>query len=148
MGEKELKQVYKQKRQKVDAKTGKLVAGFVNVTFEMFLEWFDPIIFSQGCRYCGTTNERSFMLYQAQLDGRRPNATRGGKRGKRLELDRKDPFLHYDNLENVVWCCYWCNNAKSNFFTVAEFQPIADAIGQAIQAINIIEQPGMVGWGQ
>lgn len=71
--------------------------------------------------YYGITNEQSFALNQAQLDGRRANATRGGKRGKRLELDHKDPFLHYDNLENIVWCCYWCNNAKSNFFTCEEF---------------------------
>jgi hypothetical protein len=59
----------------------------------------------------------------------------GGKRGKRLEIDRKDPFMAYDNLDNIVWCCYWCNNAKSNFFNETEFKPIALAIGNSIRKI-------------
>jgi len=44
----------------------------------------------------------------------------------------------YDELQNIVWCCYWCNNAKSNFFTKDEFAPIAKEIGKAIK--KIIEQ--------
>jgi hypothetical protein len=65
----------------------------------------------------------------------RPHATRGGKRVKRLELDRIDPDLEYDILENIVWCCYWCNNAKSNFFTNEEFKPIALSIGKILREI-------------
>ena len=70
-----------------------------------------------------------------QRNGHRADATRGGKRGKRLELDRVNPNLPYDNLDNIVWCCYWCNNAKSNFFTNDEFLPIANAIGNVLRNI-------------
>lgn len=105
--------------------------GFVNVTFIDFQNWFDQKLFDKGCSYCGSTNEQSLELYNL-----RPNATRGGKRGKRLELDRMNPFVPYDNLENIVWCCYWCNNTKSNFFTADEFAGIAKAIGEALVRIR------------
>jgi hypothetical protein len=76
------------------------------------------------------------QLYQMQRTGLRLDATRGGKRGKRLEIDRRDPRLSYDDINNIVWCCYWCNNAKSNFFTEEEFRPIALAIGEALKKIS------------
>jgi len=50
-------------------------------------------------------------------------------------LDRKDPKETYDNLDNLVWCCYWCNNAKSNFFTEEEFKPIGKSIGMVLKQI-------------
>lgn len=111
-------------------------AGFTNTTFEQFKEWFNNSNFKNGCHYCGTTNERTNELYHQQLSGARYNATRGGKRGRRLEIDRKNPSLSYDVLDNLVWCCYWCNNAKSNFFTEEEFKPIAKAIGDVIKNIK------------
>jgi len=136
MNQSELKTIYRNKLQKVNPKNKKIIPGFVGTTFEMFSQWFDPATFGMGCYYCGTKNERSFELYQLQRSGVRPDATRAGKRGRRLELDRKDPFLSYDRLDNLAWCCYWCNNAKSNFFSEAEFSPIARAIGEAIREIK------------
>ncbi len=136
----DLEKIFKQKRQKTERKkNGKIVItpGFVNATIVEFREWFKKSNFDKGCYYCGTTNEKSFELYNSQRNGKRHDATRGGKRSKRLELDRKDPSLPYDNLDNVVWCCYWCNNAKSNFFTEKEFEPIAKAIGEAIKSIQV-----------
>ena len=133
----ERRKIFGQKKQKVDPNSGKIVAGFVNTSFAQFEAWFDASAFTQGCYYCGTTNELCRQLYDSQRNGVRPDATRGGKRGKRLELDRKDPNQSYDMLNNVVWCCYWCNNAKSNFFTEQEFLPIAQAIGVALRKINV-----------
>ncbi|HEV7350965.1 hypothetical protein [Telluribacter sp.] len=132
----ELNKIFKSKKQKVDKKTGKITQGFVNATFKDFVKWFDIDVFNQGCHYCGISNDKSYQLYQMQRNGLRPDATRGGKRGKRLELDRKDPYQPYDNLHNVVWCCYWCNNSKSNFFTEGEFRPIAEEIGKALRQIK------------
>jgi len=139
----ERKKIFNQKREKIESKknkkgitTTKIIAGFKKVTIEQFEEWFNEEVFKKGCHYCGTTNERSLELYQMQRTGLRPDATRGGKRGKRLELDRKNPNLPYDDLKNIVWCCYWCNNAKSNFFTEDEFKPIALAIGKALNNIH------------
>jgi len=131
----EKKKIFNQKKEKINSK-GKTIAGFRNTTMENFLNWFDEEIFNQGCKYCGTTNEQSLYLYEMQRNGIRPDATRGGKRGKRLELDRVNPNLPYDNLDNLVWCCYWCNNAKTNFFTHDEFMPIARAIGGALRIIQ------------
>jgi len=146
MTKEELKIIYNQKRQKIERKINKkgivkekLIAGFNLTTFDQFYNnWFSKETFEKGCYYCETTNKTSEMLYKIQQDGLRPDATRGGKRGKRLELDRVDPNLPYDNLTNIVWCCYWCNNAKSNFFSEAEFKPIAKEIGKSIK--NIMTQ--------
>ena len=135
MTEKELKKIFNQKKEKIDEK-GKITAGFRNMTFDEFSAWYDIDVFNEGCRYCGITNERSHELYEMQRNGQRIDATRRGKRGKRLELDRVNPNLPYDNLDNLVWCCYWCNNAKSNFFTLNEFLPIANAIGQVLRNIQ------------
>jgi hypothetical protein len=133
----ELKKIFNNKKQRVDKKTSKIYAGFLKVKYLDFLNWFNIEVFLKGCYYCGTTNETSFKLYEMQRKNLRPDATRGGKRSKRLEIDRKNPILPYDDLSNLVWCCYWCNNAKSNFFTEKEFQPIAKAIGEAIGNIEI-----------
>lgn len=130
----ELRSIFRNKKQKKDKK-GKITAGFEKATFEEFEQWYSDEVFQKGCFYCGTTNDKSASLYTLQRTGKRPDATRGGKRGRRLELDRKDPNQPYDNLANIVWCCYWCNNAKSNFFTEEEFRPIAIAIGNILKAI-------------
>jgi len=132
----ELRKIFQQKREKVDRTTLKITAGFQATNFDQFRKWFKKDEFDLGCHYCGTTNEQSLKLYNMQRAGVRPDATRGGKRGKRLELDRKDPFKPYDSLDNLVWCCYWCNNAKSNFFTYEEFKPIAIEIGKALKYIK------------
>lgn len=105
--------------------------GFQSTLIDDFLKWFNIDKFNEGCFYCKITNEESNKLFHL-----RQQATRGGKRGRRLELDRKDPFQSYDNLENLVWCCYWCNNAKSNFFSEVEFKPIGIAIGEALKKIK------------
>jgi hypothetical protein len=142
MTKEELKIIFNQKKQKIERKISKkgivkdkLIAGFNLTTFDQFYNWFNKESFEKGCFYCGTTIKTSEALYKIQQDGLRPDATRGGKRGKRLELDRVDPNLPYDNLDNIVWCCYWCNNAKSNFFSKDEFEQIAEEIGKSIKKI-------------
>lgn len=134
MDKETLKKIFYGKQEKLDKK-GKTVAGFKDVSFEQFKDWFNLHDFEKGCHYCGTRNDRSFELYQMRRNNLRLDATRGGKRGRRLEIDRKNPFEPYDNLNNIVWGCYWCNNAKSNFFTGEEFKPIAKAIGEDLKTI-------------
>ena len=139
MDEEELKSIFiAKKSRKTTNKIGELsIVGFSNaVSFDDFKNWFKQSAFNDGCYYCHTHNARSKELYQMQREKHRYDATRGGKRGRRLELDRKDPSLAYDDLKNLVWCCYWCNNAKSNFFSEAEFRPIAEAIGEVLRKIN------------
>lgn len=129
MQEEELKKIFQQKK-----KSAKNPSGF-SCSFENFKNWFNPSIFKKGCYYCGTSNERSLELFNMQLNGQRLDGTRAGKRGRRLELDRKNPSLGYDELDNLVWSCYWCNNAKSNFFSSEEFAPIGKAIGEVLKNI-------------
>lgn len=130
MNEEQLKKIFQGKYRKKDKK-GKPIASFQNTTFEQFKAWFNQEEYDRGCIYCGTTHERSLEL--AKL---RPQATRSGKRAQRLELDRQDPVKEYDNLPNLKWCCYWCNNAKSNFFSANEFVPIGRAIGEVLKGIK------------
>jgi hypothetical protein len=138
----ELKSLFNGKKRKIERKTNKnglvkesIIEGFEVTTFEQFQNWFNLVEFNQGCSYCKLTNEQSLQLYNAQRNGLRMDGTRGGKRGRRLELDRRNPNLSYDKLENLVWCCYWCNNAKSNFFSAEEFIPIGKEIGNTLTII-------------
>lgn len=121
MTERELKTIFSAKKQK---------EGFEQVTFPAFLVWHQQSNYDEGCYYCGLTNEESLFLYNL-----RPHATRNGKRCKRLEIDRKDPVQLYNNLPNLVWCCYWCNNAKSNFFSEDEFKPVAKEMVKELRKI-------------
>ena len=93
--------------------------------FESFQKWYTSQ--QRHCHYCGLTEAECQILYYGY-----PLSTRGGKRGKNLEIDRKNPVLLYSGaLENFVFSCYWCNNAKSNHFTSEEFMIIAPSIAAA-----------------
>lgn len=143
MLDKDLENIFNQKKQRLDRKVlkngevkEKIIEGFETASLSDFKNWFNQSNYYKGCYYCQTSSEKSLVLYQKALAGERYNWTRGGKRGKRLELDRKDPSKKYDELSNLVWCCYWCNNAKTNFFTESEFMPIAKAIGNALKLVK------------
>jgi hypothetical protein len=81
--------------------------------------------FFQGdieCEYCHITEDDiSNLIGKQQIN--KKHITRGWS----LEIDRKKPNLEYSK-DNCVWCCYWCNNAKTDEFDNIEFQPIGDAI--------------------
>lgn len=131
----DLKRFYNNKQQYLNKRNGKLRKGFVKVSFQEFSDWIALTGLPERCYYCGTSAEQCTRLFNLQDGKSRHQATRGGKRGRRLELDRRDPAKDYDELDNLVWCCYWCNNAKSNFFTESEFIPVARAIGKALRLI-------------
>jgi 5-methylcytosine-specific restriction endonuclease McrA len=64
-----------------------------------------------------------------------PASTRGGRRGKRLELDRINPKIknYGEDINNLALACYWCNNAKTNYFTFEEFKIIGEKIKEIQQ---------------
>ncbi len=99
--------------------------GLKNIDLNEFNEWYH----NQGscCAYCGIRDLDCAVLFEKY-----PEATRGGKRGKRLELDRIDPFIgdYGADINNLALACYWCNNAKTNYFTFKEFKIIGKAIGE------------------
>jgi hypothetical protein len=76
----------------------------------------------QKCHYCGISQEEITLLHTAEVLNKRTT------RGKTLELDRKNPNDPYSNISNLTYCCYWCNNAKTDTFTEEEFKVIGIAI--------------------
>lgn len=85
--------------------------------FENFYNWFINHPDKSYCHYCKITE-----VQIAELRSRDKLYTkRFSTRGMKLELDRKDPSQLYDNTDNIVFCCYWCNNAKTDTFTHDEF---------------------------
>lgn len=103
-----------------------------NISFDTFKEWY--LLQKNGCIYCGLTN-----LESIKLSKQFPKSTRCGKRGFSLELDRKDSnIIDYSILENLCLACYWCNNAKTNYFSFEEFKIIGNAI-QQIQKYKLLK---------
>lgn len=74
------------------------------------------------CHYCGITPEQIQQLWEKD-----PELTKRG-RGRKLELERLAPNEKYSNLGNLVFSCYWCNNAKTDTFTETEFKKIGEVI--------------------
>lgn len=93
-----------------------------SVDFEVFIKHLNNL--EQRCTYCGITELQIQDLVQAG----RLSTKRLSTRGRRLELDRKNSEEPYDNLDNIVLACYWCNNAKTDTFSHEEFLKIGKAI--------------------
>ena len=93
---------------------------FLNVfPFEEFIEFVRA---KRECGYCHITEEE----IQALIDAQQLNAKKD-TRGLTLEIDRKKPNHEY-TMGNCVWCCYWCNNAKTDEFSYEEFKKIGEVI--------------------
>ena len=75
------------------------------------------------CHYCGIEENDFLDIWEPFY---------GGKRGRILEVDRKDNSLGYD-VENCVLACAVCNNAKSDKFTYEEFKRVGDVIKEIWQ---------------
>lgn len=74
------------------------------------------------CEYCHMTeNKVSNLIGKGQIH--KKHITRGWS----LEIDRKIPNHEYTK-ENCVWCCYWCNNAKTDEFSHPEFIIIGETL--------------------
>ena len=89
-----------------------------------FIEWY--LNTQKKCYYCNLTQEDNNRLWI--LD---PKLTKRN-RGRSFEIDRKLPNELYDNIHNLVFSCYWCNNAKTDTFTEEEFKKI---IGPSIEKV-------------
>ncbi|MFA9392550.1 MAG: hypothetical protein ACERKD_22255 [Prolixibacteraceae bacterium] len=90
----------------------------ISIPFSEFYNWY--LTHNEKCAYCEITEEEIKQL----LDSGKLTTKRIATRGKKLELDRKNPDMNYDDLDNLVFACYWCNNAKTDTFTEAEFLEI------------------------
>lgn len=86
--------------------------------FEDFYDWY--LTLEQKCEYCGITEVEIKKL----LEDKKLYTKRIDTRGKKLEFDRKTSNESYDNIDNIVLACYWCNNAKTDTFTYDEFKKV------------------------
>jgi len=70
------------------------------------------------CHYCGMAEDKFIEIWGGFY---------GKKRGKRLEIDRKEPKGEY-TLKNCVLACAICNCAKSDKLTYDEFKKVGKVI--------------------
>jgi hypothetical protein len=74
------------------------------------------------CEYCHITEDKIKVLIEVQQLNKKKDT-----RGWTLEIDRIKPNFEYSK-DNCVWCCYWCNNAKTDEFSFEEFKKIGKII--------------------
>lgn len=103
--------------------------GFKKIPVIDFYHWWIGQV--KQCKYCEINETQLNALFEKLKDkNKRPT------RGKTLEIDRLIADKTYDDdINNLVLCCYMCNNAKSDFFDHNEFIPIGNAIKQVWQKI-------------
>ena len=97
-------------------------SNFLN--FEEFKVWYDNS--KKACHYCGLTEEESQKIVRTnKLKSNRfpKDGThgRGTSRGMWLEIDRYQPDGKYE-ISNIVLCCYFCNNDKSDIFNGDQYK--------------------------
>ncbi|MBN8569622.1 MAG: hypothetical protein J0M18_08325 [Ignavibacteria bacterium] len=98
--------------------------GTMDLKESEFLEIFgEDNSKTRKCHYCGIGED----IIKELIRDNRIHTKRLWQRGRSMEIDRKDPFQTYDK-NNIVLCCYWCNNAKTDEFTEEEFKLIAKGI--------------------
>lgn len=97
----------------------------ISSEFEYFFNWLAKL--ERKCAYCSISEEQIELLLQK----RHIYTKRILTRGRSLEFDRKNPSLSYDDINNIVLCCYWCNNAKTDEFSYEEFKEV----GKIFEAI-------------
>jgi 5-methylcytosine-specific restriction endonuclease McrA len=99
----------------------------VTEAFADFYAWYTGQ--ERKCGYCGITEAEIKRLLEAGLLATKRIDTRG----KRLELDRRRPEAAYDDLNNLILACYWCNNAKTDTFTAEEFSEVGQVFAKIWQ---------------
>ena len=94
------------------------------IDFKKFHEWYLLVEKDKSCCYCGISETELKEL----IDNKKIETKRS--RGRKLELDRKEPNSSYEELDNIVYACYWCNNAKTDTFSHKEFLEIGKVISK------------------
>ncbi len=90
------------------------------IDFEIFENWY--LRAERKCFYCDITEVEISELWKKW-----PELTKRN-RGRNLEIERLEPNKEYSETQNLVFSCYWCNNAKTDTFTQYEFKEIGKII--------------------
>ena len=99
-----------------------LEANYINTFSRIFpVEDFEKLLSESECHYC------KISVKEVNVLGVRKLLYKKTLRGWNLEIDRLNSNFEY-TPENCVMSCYWCNNAKTDEFTEAEFLKIGAEI--------------------
>ena len=90
------------------------------IDFEIFENWY--LSAERKCHYCEITEPEIKQLWK-----KHPELTKRN-RGKSLEIERLKPYKEYSDINNLVYSCYWCNNAKTDTFSEKEFKKVGKVI--------------------
>jgi 5-methylcytosine-specific restriction endonuclease McrA len=90
-----------------------------------FHKWY--IESERKCFYCGISDDEIDTL----INNKKIVTEKLVTRGKCLEIERRLPNLAHETVNNLIFTCFWCHNAKTDEFTDVEFR----AIGKEIAGI-------------
>lgn len=76
---------------------------------------------NKKCHYCDITESEIADMKKEGLIRAKTH------RGTYMEIDRVSPNEEYCK-DNIVFACYWCNNAKSDEYSLNEFKKIGEVI--------------------
>lgn len=83
---------------------------------------------NRKCGYCGISEKQINIL----IDQNKIFTKRLVTRGRRMEIDKIKAEGFYEE-DNIILSCYWCNNAKTDEFTLNEFKEIARGINKTFE---------------
>jgi hypothetical protein len=94
------------------------LTGFTFPNFNIFYNWYVAQYDKQKgkCYYCETEERIIAKLFENKYQNRKRT-----KRGKHLEIERRNSTLNAYNADNCVLACYFCNNDKSDIFDELEY---------------------------
>jgi hypothetical protein len=100
-----------------------------------FWEYYDWYLKTpKKCHYCSICEIDLKELYaKIYPKDDKDRIDKNPTRGRTLEIDRMEPNKPYSEIKNLVYSCYWCNNAKTDTFNEIEGKMIGDAIRQIWQ---------------
>lgn len=112
----------------------------VEISFDIdsLWSWYQKL--EKVCFYCGLSEEEQFNLINRNVvNSSRFFSSAKGKRGRHLEIDRKNPNGDYSE-SNCVLCCYFCNNDKSNVFHADQYFEFANPTERARQLRKLLKK--------
>jgi len=112
--------IFKLERKELTIIRDKWQSKCPEIEFDHFKKWYEEA--DKKCFYCELTENEMKELWERDSQLTKRN------RGKKLEIERLEPNIKYSNVSNLVFSCYWCNNAKTDTFTKEEFIKVGKVI--------------------
>lgn len=98
-------------------------------SFKDFHDWY--IEQERFCYYCGTKEEVLVKIFEKGI----LESKRGSKRGKSLEIERRNAKGNEYSRDNCVLACYFCNNHKSDIISEEDHRKyFSDKIAEYLRA--------------